>query len=364
VLLSGVVAPRRGQESEADPNRVYYECSQEARTILLHSLHEADAQQIAESLQTYVSRYIERIHGRAITFQALVPDENGNYELPDWAQPFARLGVSLLGLPTHGKSARQLVDEVFSTLPPSVVGGADFVGSTVGVGGIKVGLDEEQLVEVLAARGLLQHAESAGLQRRAIINLASRLRSSGEQLDFEQAVTELERAVEIALDVVRHGQRGSNGDDFVGAVLGEVANRTKSDDLDGAARALDDALAEFDRQGAEQREAARRKRVVFLEAAVVQHTLRRDAQAVAARIEMLVALDQPTDRPAWLPAFRQRLDAFRAEGETKGINFSLLVAIELSRRMAATARNEEEHWTAAIRLGTTLQTLGERESGK
>jgi WD40 repeat protein len=124
VLLSGVVAPRRGQESEPDPNRVYYECSQEARTILLHSLHEADAQQIAESLQTYVSRYIEQIHGRAITFQALVPDENGNYELPDWAQPFARLGVSLLGLPTHGKSVRQFVDEILSTPPPSVVGDA------------------------------------------------------------------------------------------------------------------------------------------------------------------------------------------------------------------------------------------------
>jgi GTPase SAR1 family protein len=107
VLLSGVVLPRPGQDSEADPNRVYYECSPEARTILLRSLHDADAQQIAESLQTYVSRYIEQIHGRAISFQALVPDANGNYQLPDWAQPFARLGVSLLGLPAHGTGQKQ-----------------------------------------------------------------------------------------------------------------------------------------------------------------------------------------------------------------------------------------------------------------
>ena len=59
----------------------------------------------------------------------------------------------------------------------------------------------------------------------------------------------------------------------------------------GAAQALDDALAELDQQEVEQREAARRKRVVFLEAAVEQHTLRRDANAVAVRVEMLVALD-------------------------------------------------------------------------
>ena len=41
-----------------------------------------------------------------------------------------------------------------------------------------------------------------------------------------------------------------------------------------AAQALDHALAELDRLEAEQREAARRKRVIFLEAAVEQHTLR------------------------------------------------------------------------------------------
>ena len=239
-----------------------------------------------------------------------------------------------------------------------------FVGSVGGdlVGGNK-GLNEEQLVAVLAARGLLQPAENAGLQRWVIINLAARLRSSGEPLDFEQAVTELERAVEIALDVIRRGQRGSNEGDFVRAVLAEVANKTKSDDLEGAVQALDDAFAELDRQEAEQRQATQRKRVVFLEAAVAQHTLRRDAQAVAVQIERLVALEQPTDRPAWLPAFRQRLNAFQEEGETEGINFSLLVAIELSRRMASTAGNREEHWVTAVLLGNALQALGERESG-
>jgi len=124
VLLCGCVAPRVGQESEADPNRIYYEFTPEARSILLRSLHEADAQQITQSLQDFVSRYIEQIYGRVITFKALVPDENGNYELPDWAQPFAKLGVSLLGLPAHGKSVRQLVQDFRSANVPAVVGEA------------------------------------------------------------------------------------------------------------------------------------------------------------------------------------------------------------------------------------------------
>jgi hypothetical protein len=37
---------------------------------------------------------------------------------------------------------------------------------------LSVGLDEEKLVDALAAKGLLQLAETVGLQRRVIINLA------------------------------------------------------------------------------------------------------------------------------------------------------------------------------------------------
>jgi hypothetical protein len=239
------------------------------------------------------------------------------------------------------------------------------VGSVAGdiVGRDKVvGLDEERLVAFLETRGIVQAAETAGLQRRVIITLATRLRPE-ERLDFDQAVAELERAVETALDVIKRGQQGTDEDDFVNTVLAKVADRTKNDDLDGAAQELDDALAELARQEAEQREAARRKRTLFLEAAVEQHTLRRDAVAVAARIEMLVGLDQPTERPAWLPEFRERFDALYEEGQTKGINFSLSVAIELARRMASTARYEAERGVAAILLGNALGTLGERESG-
>ena len=99
------------------------------------------------------------------------------------------------------------------------------------------------MVSVLEARGIIQAGETAGLQRRVIITLATRLRPE-ERLDFDQAVTELERSVEIALDVIQRGQRGADEDDFVNTVLAWVADKTKNHDLDGAAQAFDDALAE------------------------------------------------------------------------------------------------------------------------
>ena len=139
-------------------------------------------------------------------------------------------------------------------------------------------------------------------------------------------------------------------------MLARVAERVRSDDLDGGAQAIDAALAEIEA-------GYRRSQTTLLEEGIKVDTLRRDAAAVARRIEMLVAVDHPTDRPAWLPEFRARLDAFIADGETQGINFSLSVAIELARRMVATARDDGERWTATVLLGTALWSLGERESG-
>jgi hypothetical protein len=161
---------------------------------------------------------------------------------------------------------------------------------------LTVGHSAEELVDVLAERGVVQTAETIGLHRRVIVMLAQRLRPE-ERLDFDQALTELERAVEIALDTITKGTRKTDEGSFVDAVLGQVAERTKDADLDGAAQALDDALAEIDRQEAEQREATRRKRVLFLEAAIDQHTLRRDVVVIVDRIELLVprVLDSAAD---------------------------------------------------------------------
>src|SRR5271167_2358360 len=127
------------------------------------------------------------------------------------------------------------------------------VGPVAGdiIGRDKIGLDEEKLVAVLEAKGLLLAADMAGLQRRTVIMLAQRLKPD-ESLDFDQALTELERAVRVALDVITKGAQGASEDEFVNAVLAKVADKTQSDDLDGGARVICEALGELDRQEAKQ----------------------------------------------------------------------------------------------------------------
>jgi tetratricopeptide (TPR) repeat protein len=172
----------------------------------------------------------------------------------------------------------------------------------------------------------------------------------------DQAVVELERAVEVAADVIARGERGTNDDAFVNTALARVAHKVRNEDFDGGASTIDEALAEFEPR-------QRRSQVTLLEEGVKVDILRRDAVAVAQRIEMIVAVDHPTDRPAWLPEFQARYDAFKAEGAAKGINFSLSVAIELARRMVSTARDTNERGIALNVFGETLRELGGRESG-
>src|SRR5262249_31195653 len=102
---------------------------------------------------------------------------------------------------------------------------------------------------------------------------------------------------------------------------------------------------------------------ILLEEGVKVDILRRDAGGVAKRIEALVAVDHPAERPAWSPEFRNRYDAYYEDGEAKGTNFSLTVAIELARRMAATAADADERGIALKLRGIALARLGERESG-
>ena len=79
-----------------------------------------------------------------------------------------------------------------------------------------------------------RRAEEAGLERQAIVKMARRV--NPEALDFDQTLTELENAVEVALDVIAKGERGTNLDAFVDAVLGLVAEKTRTGEFDSASR--------------------------------------------------------------------------------------------------------------------------------
>jgi tetratricopeptide (TPR) repeat protein len=217
-----------------------------------------------------------------------------------------------------------------------------------------------KLVAALGARGELRKAEDAGLERTAIIALAQRLHPE-RALDFDRAIIELEYAVTIALDVIARGERGT--DAFVNGVLARVAELTRKGEFDEGAREVDAALVELGRCGAEEKVTGSRSRIVLLEAGIELDSLRRDAGAVARRVEAVAAVEAPGERPAWTGAFRERWDRYFEEGASKGVNFSLEIAIRLARRMLETALDADERGVAANLLSNALATLGQRESG-
>jgi tetratricopeptide (TPR) repeat protein/pimeloyl-ACP methyl ester carboxylesterase len=217
-------------------------------------------------------------------------------------------------------------------------------------------------VATLIARGDSTHAAEAGVERPVIVELARQLKPD-EVLDFDQAVKELTAAVEIAADVLQKGARGSNLDDLVDAVLSRIAEKTGAGDIEGAAREADRGFAEWERTEAERRDASTRSGIALLEAGLEQDILRRDAAAAARRVEKIVVLEHPDDAAARFAALRDRHNEFYVRGRDKGINFDLLVAIEIARLAVTAARDAQERGAALNDLGNALTTLGERESG-
>jgi tetratricopeptide (TPR) repeat protein len=74
-------------------------------------------------------------------------------------------------------------------------------------------------------------------------------------------------------------------------------------------------------------------------------------------------MDAMKGDPVWSQKYRERWDAFYAEGEERGINLSLEVALAMAHRTVAPARNDDQRGTALNLLGIALATIGTRESG-
>jgi flagellar biosynthesis chaperone FliJ len=140
----------------------------------------------------------------------------------------------------------------------------------------------ERILRLLDQRGDIKKAERGGLERDIVLKLAKRI-TPDDTLDFDRAVTELENAVNIALDAIARGRRGSNEDDFVNDVLKTVATHTQAGETERAVKALDDALKELDSREAEQRATLKRSRLTLLEAGIEQDILRRCERRAARR---------------------------------------------------------------------------------
>jgi tetratricopeptide (TPR) repeat protein len=210
--------------------------------------------------------------------------------------------------------------------------------------------------------GVIARAADAGVGEQAVLKLARRLKPN-EELTLEQAVVEVSAAVDVAIDVVEKGARGSNLDDLVDTVLARIAEKTRAGDFEGAARDADHGFAEWEHAEAERREGSLRSGIALLEAGLEQDILRRDPSAAARRVERIVALEHPDNASFRFAAMRERQDVFYVRGRDKGINLDLLVAIEIARLALASAHGANERGQALTNFGAALRVLGARESG-
>jgi tetratricopeptide (TPR) repeat protein len=224
------------------------------------------------------------------------------------------------------------------------------------------GVTAQAVVAELQRLGVVAKAADAGMGERTVLELARRLKPN-EELTLEQAVVEVSAAVQVAVDVIEKGARGSNLDDLVNDVLAQIADKTRAGDFEGAAKDADHGFAEWQDAEAERREASVRSGIALLEAGLEQDILRRDAPAAARRVERIVALEHPDDASTRFAAMRERLVTFYVRGRDKGINFDLLVAIDIARLALNCAQDPQQRGTALNDLGNALGTLGERESG-
>jgi hypothetical protein len=216
-----------------------------------------------------------------------------------------------------------------------------------------------RLLERLQADGLIA-AGTGALDPQALIALERRLRADEVQT-VDGALKEIERAVDIASRVLAGDVEVEAATDaFVGDVLARVTDHTRAGDFDQAADALDDALAELERREAERHAALLRSRRALLEAGVQQDLLRRDAFAVARRIEAIAALDAP-EQPTRSPSYLTREARLLEEGDAQGVSLSLAVAVELIRRRLAAAADAVERRAAMRDLAAALVRLSRRD---
>ena len=160
--------------------------------------------------------------------------------------------------------------------------------------------------------------------RNTIIDLARRF-NKYEALDFDQAVKELERAVEVALDII-DGERRTHDDAFVNTVLARVAERVRSDDLViGGAQAIHAALAVIEA-------GHRRSQKALLEEGIKIHTLRRDA-----------GCSRPAYRTARLRVDYSLIGPFGCRNSRNGS----MILCRTARRRASTSRcRSRSNWRA------------------
>ena len=193
----------------------------------------------------------------------------------------------------------------------------------------------------------------AGLSPDLARDLADRY-AEGNPDNFETALRELARAVEVAAEQHARGALPSNSDEQVDRIIAEVERLNIEDSIGAGSDYIRRALATSRDRIAQQQAAHLR----LIETGLAQAVLDRSVDDAAA-----LELERWRLDGGGFEDLRARFIEWWKRGRDKGLAFDLQVSIALAVASEDHARNADDRGAVLNDLGNALTTLGARESG-
>jgi tetratricopeptide (TPR) repeat protein len=199
----------------------------------------------------------------------------------------------------------------------------------------------------------------AGINEKAITGLARRVAEDESIADLGAAWNELERAVEIAIDVQTENGHASNIDGFVDDVIERMAALSAEGRDDEASEAADRAFADWQERQEHEKLAADK----LLDQALRTDLLRRDAKKAAMRLfdKAQIAFPDPAERFGRLHVIQ---DEWYVRGRDQALLLDLQVSAELAALVVQASANPEDMATALNDQAIVLRNLGEGVGGE
>lgn len=198
------------------------------------------------------------------------------------------------------------------------------------------------------AETLLTTAEregAGGVAEALMIGLAYDY-AEGDAVDLDTAYRGLRAALETAREMKERAALPDNTDAGISAVRAEVQRLNEGDEREAAREAIAEAMA---KKTAEMS--------ALLDLGVQQDRILNDPAAAAERLVEKARLEG-----IGFAAFRALQELWHEQGKRAGVRFDLLVAIHIAEAASEIAPSPHERGAALNDHGTSLQTLGERES--
>ena len=231
-----------------------------------------------------------------------------------------------------------------------------FGGLADGQAGIFAELAELKSMVARLPQAEVKAAEEAGIPHLTIIKLAQRI--NDDVTDPDQALKELENAVDIAIDAANKGRLGSNLDAFVSEVLKRVAELSNQGKNDEASKEVDSAFEQWQ----ERQEREKLAGLELLDSGLKQDILRRDAIAAAKRLLQKAEIDYPEQKERF-NHLRTIMQEWYYRGLYHGLRLELEISAKLAKLTVMQAKTPDQRSIALNDLAVSLGQLGARAGG-